>query len=90
MDFFKSLINKKPKYTQDQLKLLQVIKFLSLKELDKITREYISPDPKVIYVDGDGINKTRKPNRNDYEKAILNKLAFESVLKIYPELKDKY
>lgn len=90
MDFLNNLFSTKPKYTQEQLKLLQVMKYLSLKDLNKITIEYISEDPKVIYKDADGIERSRKPNRLDYENAILNKVAFECILEMYPNLKDKY
>lgn len=90
MDLLSNLFKSKPKYTQDQLKLLQVMKYLSLKELNKIATEYISEDPKVVYKDADGIERTRKPNRLDFENAILNKVAFECVINMYPHLKDKY
>lgn len=90
MDLLTNLFKQKPAYTQDQLKILQVMKFLSLKDLNKITREYISEDPKVVYTGSDGIERTRKPNRVDYENAIVAKVALECIIQMFPNLKDKY
>ena len=89
MAIFDKLFPKSVKLSQEQLQLQLLLKNLSLKELDKISKEYISHDPKVQYTDSDGIIKTKKPNRNDYLKSILHNVSLEGVFKVFPELKNK-
>ena len=87
MSFFNNLFTKKQSLSQEQLQLQVLLKNLSLDELEKIAKQYISRDPKIQYTDTDGIIKTRKPNRVELVKSILTNVSLEAVLTYMPKLK---
>jgi len=89
MSFFNNLFPKKQSLSQEQLQLQVLLKNLSLDELEKIAKQYISRDPKIEYKDTDGIIKTRKANRTELVKSILTNVSLEGALSVIPKLKGK-
>lgn len=89
MNLFNNLFPKRNVLSQEQLQLQLLLKELSLNDLEKIAKEFISRDPKVEYKDADGIIRTRKPNRNDLLKSILHNVSLDGVLSVMPKLKSK-
>ena len=90
MDFLNSIFPKKKVLTQEQLQLQLLLKDLSLDELEKIAKEYISRNPKVMRKDQDGIFREERPNRNDLVQGVLYSVSLEGVVKVIPRLKGKY
>lgn len=81
--FFK---NKSNILTQEQVKVKYLLRYCDLTDLEKISTQYISRKSKVI---DSQTQLERMPTREEYEKAIINKVALDILIDMKPKLKDK-
>ena len=66
-----------------------ILRYLTLKELNKLAKEHISENPKFYYKDEHGIERSRKPTRIELETALIAQIPLEMIINLFPKLKDK-
>lgn len=77
------------KPNQDNLKKSVLLKLCTLKEVEKIYKQYVNKKPVFSYENDDGIMIKRYPKRDEFEQGIIAKVPIDSMIQIIPKLKKK-
>ena len=69
---------------------MNIITSMTLDEMLVVIKEFISKDPKVLYVDENGKSSFRSPSRVDMVTSLFEDVAIDEILRVSPRIAEKF